>query len=73
MFGMRVLIFLLGIALVVWILIRLAKGPSLTKKPDKRIGEMVRCARCGVFTPREEAIRKGDRYYCSAAHRDEDR
>jgi uncharacterized protein len=72
MFGMRVLIFLLGIALVVWILIRLAKGPTLPKKADKQVDSMVRCARCGVFTPRNEAIREGDRYYCSTAHRDED-
>ena len=73
MFGIRVLVFILGIALVVWILMRLAKGPSLAKKPDKQVDDMVRCARCGIFTPRQEAVREGDRFYCSADHRDQDR
>lgn len=70
---MRVLVFILGIALVVWILTRLAKGPRLTKKPEQRIDDMVRCAHCGVFTPRQDAIREEDRFYCSTSHRDLDR
>ena len=73
MFGMRVLIFLIGIALVIWILTRLAKGPGLPKRPAKKVDDMVRCARCGVFSPRHEALKDGDRYYCSTRHRDEDR
>lgn len=77
MFGMRVLIFLLAIGLVVWILIRLARGSSLQDKSKSKstpkVDEMVRCAKCGVFTPRSEATQDGDRFYCSPAHRDEDR
>jgi uncharacterized protein len=70
MFGIRVLIFLLGIGLVVWILIRLAKGPSLAKKPQKKVDEMVRCSRCGIFVPRGEAIQHGEHYYCCQEHHD---
>jgi len=73
MFGIRVLIYLLGIGLIVWILIRLAKGSSVEKKPTKQVDDMVRCARCGMFVPRHEAIRDEDRYYCCNQHRDEDR
>lgn len=73
MFGIRVLIFLLGIALVVWILFRLARSPSIEKHGKKQVDDMVRCARCGTFVPRSEAIHEGDRDYCSAQHRDEDR
>ncbi len=73
MFGIRVLIYLLGIGLVVWILFRLAKAPRVEKKPAKKVDEMVRCARCGMFVPRHEAISEGDRYYCCSQHRDEDR
>ncbi len=73
MFGIRVLIFLLGIALVVWILFRLARSPSIEKPGKKQVDDMVRCARCGTFVPRSEAIHEGDRDYCSAQHRDEDR
>ena len=72
MFGIRVLIYLLGIALVIWILFRLAKGPKVEKKPTKRVGDMVACARCGTFVPRGEALKKGEKYYCSLTHRDED-
>lgn len=72
MFGIRVLIYLLGIALVVWILIRLAKGSGTKKKPVQQMDDMVRCAHCGTFVPRNEATRHNDRYYCSTAHRDQD-
>ena len=72
MFGIRVLIYLLGIALVVWILFRLAKSPRVEKKPGKKVGDMVACARCGTFVPRNEAIHANDKFYCSQQHRDED-
>ena len=72
MFGIRVLIFLLGIGLVVWILIRLAKGPALAKKPQKKVGDMVACSQCGVDVPRSEAIQEGDRYCGCREHRDAD-
>ena len=73
MFGIRVLIFLLGIGLVVWILIQLAKGPALAKKPHKTVGDMVPCSHCGVYVPRGEALQDGDRYFCCREHRDTDR
>ena len=73
MFGIRVLIYLLGIGLLVWILIRLAKAPRVEKKPTKQVDDMVRCAHCGTFVPRHEAISEEDRYYCCSQHRDEDR
>ena len=73
MFGIRVLIYLLGIALVVWILLRLAKGPRIENKPGKKVDDMVRCARCSTYVPRNEALQEGDKYYCCSQHRDEDR
>jgi uncharacterized protein len=73
MFGIRILIYLLGIALVIWILIRLAKNSSLEKKSTKRVGDMVRCTHCGIYVPRHDAIAYKERYYCCTQHRDEDR
>jgi uncharacterized protein len=73
MFGMRVLLVLIGIGLVIWILIRLAKGPSLANKPQKKVGDMVRCSHCGVYVPRGDALQQGDRYFCCREHRDADR
>ncbi len=72
MFGIRALIFLLGIAFVVWMLFRLGRAPSARKPASKPVDDMVRCARCGVFVPKHEAIREGDRHYCCSRHRDED-
>jgi len=73
MFGIRVLIYLLGIAFVVWILMRLAQGPRVTGNADKKVGDMVRCARCDTYVPRNEALVDGDKFYCCSRHRDEDR
>jgi uncharacterized protein len=73
MFGIRVLIYLLGIALVIWILMRLAKKPRAKEKSVGKVGDMVRCTHCGVYIPRHEAIQDSDRYYCCTRHLDEDR
>jgi uncharacterized protein len=72
MFGIRVLLYLVGIALVVWILYRLAKSPRIESKPRKKVGDMVSCARCGTFVPRDEAIQANEKFYCCNQHRDED-
>jgi hypothetical protein len=31
--------------------------------------EMVQCAHCGVYLPREEALSYGSRWYCGVLHR----
>lgn len=72
MFGIRLLLYIVGIALVVWILVRLAKSPQVEKKPRKKVSNMVSCARCNTYVPRDEALQNGDRYYCCSQHRDED-
>jgi len=75
MFGIRILIYLLGIALVIWILLRLARGQRqrVEKKPTRQVNDMVRCEHCGTFVPRHEAISEDEHYYCCNQHRDEDR
>ncbi len=72
MFGMRVLIFLLGIGLVVWILMRLYKSPVSRTKPKEKVGDMVKCEHCGVFIPRTNAIGQGNQFYCSKEHQEKD-
>jgi len=72
MFGLRVLLYLIGIGLVVWILLRMARPARIESKPGRKAGDMVSCKTCGTYVPREEALRKGGHYYCSARHRDED-
>jgi uncharacterized protein len=33
------------------------------------VAKMVACAHCGVHLPESEAIRDGDKYFCSEEHR----
>lgn len=71
MFGIRVLIYLLGVGLVVWILYRLYNTPSPASKPPRKVGDMVKCDVCGIFIPRNEAFTKGEHCFCSKEHRDQ--
>ncbi len=32
--------------------------------------DMVQCARCGVYVPRQEGFQRNGAWYCSMAHRD---
>ncbi len=73
MFGIRILIYLLGIALVVWILYRLARKPDQQNTPVKHAGDMVQCAYCGTFVPKNEAVQANGRNYCSKQHQENDR
>jgi len=48
---------------------RAARPPSPPVPPAAGAGTtMVPCARCGLHVPEPEAIRRGDRYYCSRQH-----
>lgn len=44
--------------------------PSATSKTEEvDTQEMVQCAQCGVYLPREEALAQGNRWYCGPPHR----
>ncbi len=40
--------------------------PTVPRSADKR---MVRCARCGLHIPEDEALRHQQHYFCSEKHR----
>ncbi|MBU6467881.1 MAG: hypothetical protein KGN31_04575 [Betaproteobacteria bacterium] len=40
--------------------------------PLEEAQDMVRCAKCGVFVLRQEAVASRGRYYCSLAHKQQD-
>ena len=40
-----------------------------TAQAGPRALEMDRCAHCGVHFPRSDAVREGERSYCSEEHR----
>jgi uncharacterized protein len=67
-------LFLLIAAIVVLVLlvkrILAASKDNRDSSPRIKQGEdMVRCAHCGLHVPANEAIRSGDRAYCSEEHR----
>lgn len=60
------------VALLAWWLFggrarRVGRG---TRRELPRPEGMLSCAHCGVHLPASEALRLGERVYCSAAHRD---
>lgn len=64
---------ILLIALLVagfWLFRRFRQRRSLMKSDTRPYQEMVRCAHCGVYIPRSEAIDNRSRdYFCSEEHR----
>ncbi len=69
---------LIAIFIVIWLLVRIVKNYRNRAKLDasrrnsSNLGTMVECSRCGLHVPKQEAFRKGSRYYCSKQHADED-
>ena len=63
------LLFLIAIAIVVYLLIRSYR--KNTPRQDKPVVEnMVRCAHCGLHLPRDESVQADGQYFCSSEHRD---
>lgn len=64
----------LFLALALWGLYRIIRHLLSRRKPENpaspqtKAVDSVQCAHCGLHLPREEALRKGDAYYCSRAH-----
>ena len=38
------------------------------REPRQLAEPMVRCASCGVHSPRSESVRSGEQYFCSVEH-----
>lgn len=74
---MTKLIWILAIVLLVlWLLRPRRASPPPAAGPTKRhapedVEDMVRCERCSLHLPRNDAVRSGDVYFCSDAHRRE--
>jgi uncharacterized protein len=73
MYIIRFLVVVLAVWAAILILRQLLR--SSRRQEVKRIpgNDMVRCARCGLHIPTEEAVRDGEHYYCSERHRLADR
>jgi uncharacterized protein len=65
------LLFLLAVAVVVYLLLRSFRRQAPKQDAPPPAEEMVRCAQCSVHLPKSEAILAGGNFYCSDAHRRE--
>ena len=63
----RLLIWIALIAAVYW-LWRRATRPAPAAPDIKNAEPMVRCAHCGVHTPRAHALSQDSQWFCSRAH-----
>ncbi len=66
---LRIIIILIGLWLILTIVKRalVSRQKSSTDKPS--VAHMVVCTHCGVHVPESEAIRDGNKLYCSEKHR----
>ena len=68
----RLIVLILLVVFAVWLIRRAlrasTKGRDAQAKPPGEIGELVRCARCGVHLPRAEARLAGGLLYCGEEH-----
>ena len=46
----------------------LLRKPVFKKNHNKQNNKMVRCISCGLHVPEQEAIKQGDKIFCSLKH-----
>ena len=64
----RLLFWIAIIAAAFWLWRRVTRPARRSEPKRQNPAPMVRCAHCGVYLPREEALTKSDQWYCSQAH-----
>jgi len=68
---MRILV-LIAIGLLLYVIIGNLLRRSRPSSPHAITEKMVKCKQCGLHILEQEAIRHGDRYYCSHEHLEAD-
>jgi len=67
---MRTLLIFIALVLIVAIGKQLLRKPREAKRTRSLSGNMVQCAKCGIYIPENEAFDQGGYFYCSREHRD---
>lgn len=71
----RLLFWIAIIAAAFWLWRRLTR-PTIArpKRPDtaQKPAPMVRCQQCGIHVPRDNALAKGEQWFCSQDHLEQD-
>jgi uncharacterized protein len=67
----KLLVLVLLVVLAVWLVRRALRNGNRGEPPQAgapEVGDLVRCARCGVHLPRSEARQAEGRLYCGEEH-----
>ena len=56
-----------GLYLIIRHLARQRRAKTI-KRPAPKAVDSVQCAHCGLHLPRQEALQRGEAYYCCKAH-----
>ena len=71
---MKTLLTLAALLLIYWIIRqqwrRLQGSATKQQKTEQSVKQMVPCAHCGLYLPKEEAIARNGMFYCCPEHRD---
>ena len=69
---MRFIVLIILVVLAVWLIRRAFRAKGNIQTPQSKapgeVGELVRCARCGVHLPRAEAQLAGGLTFCGEEH-----
>ena len=69
------LIRFLVIAAIIWLSFRIYQNWKQAKVSSKKkartipIEDMVQCSKCGVHLPENEALKSGNKFFCSESHK----
>ena len=67
----KLLVLILLVVVAVWLIRRALRAGNRSSTPQARapeVGELVRCARCGVHLPRSEARQADGLLFCGEEH-----
>ena len=68
---MRTLLIFIALAIIVAVARQLWLRPRRRQQRRRQLsGKMAQCSHCGMYIPEQEALREGDRWYCSREHLD---
>ena len=67
-----VVLLVVSLSLVKWLKTKLDEPPKQLKKDKSteknELNTVVKCLQCGLHIPEEEAIKQGDKVFCSLEH-----
>jgi uncharacterized protein len=64
----RLIVLIVLVVLAVWAIRRAIRATRMGEKKPSLQQDLVRCARCGVHLPRNDAREAGGRLYCGEEH-----